>query len=88
MRLYYIINAIYVHVCTICTCHFKRMYTEEHASYLNSICDNQRHLIIFFILDDQYNMHDMYIYGVYTVLFAYQHSYVMLHLKKTYIACR
>lgn len=56
--------------------------------YLNSICDNQRHLIIFFILDDQYNMHDMYIYGVYTVLFAYQHSYVMLHLKKTYIACR
>lgn len=32
--------------------------------YLNSICDNQRHLIIFFILDDQYNMHDMYIYGV------------------------
>lgn len=56
--------------------------------YLNSICDNQRHMIFFFILDDHYNMHDMYIYGVYTVLFAYQHSYVMLHLKKTYIACR
>lgn len=56
--------------------------------YLNSICDNQRHVIFFFILDDHYNMHDMYIYGVYTVLFAYQHSYVMLHLKKTYIACR
>lgn len=32
VRLYYIINAIYVHVCTICTCHFKRMYTEEHAT--------------------------------------------------------
>lgn len=56
--------------------------------YLNSICDNQRHMIFIFILDDHYNMHDMYIYGVYTVLFAYQHSYVMLHLKKTYIACR
>lgn len=55
---------------------------------LNSICDTQRHMIFFFILDDHYNMHDMYIYGVYTVLFAYQHSYVMLHLKKTYIACR
>lgn len=46
--------------------------------YLNSICDNQRHVIFFFILDDHYNMHDMYIYGVY-ILFCLHINIVMLY---------
>lgn len=45
--------------------------------YLNSICDNQRHRFFFLILDDHYNMHDIYIYVIYTFLLACQHSYVI-----------